>query len=380
MLRLVSVLILVSSVTSAQERQRPPVEHTDLWSEPYPGIRYLRRVTTAPCTVHVLEIDLSAEGVEVFASTHDERWHTVGDFARDNDVVAAINGGFWESMAQPGGLQVTGGERWPGTKDDPRYGVFSVRRNGRVRIHRPEDITEPYPEDTLHAVSGRPMLVDDGELDVASIDPSESANLRQPRTVAGLARHGRRLWLAVTDGRQEHSKGMTLYEAGRLLIELGAERALNLDGGGSSTLFIERLGGIVNAPSGGRWEQRLGLGATSRQRGEETGRVRRRNGRELVYVRGVEREVMNSLGIRAPGPAIDVPLTPPPLSMPGEDREVVVLPPRPPTVSLGKLREWVVPVGVGGGLLVVLLVVRRCMTRRPKLKGRVSQMNDVHSS
>ena len=367
---LLPAALLVATPARAEERERPPVEAWDLWSEPHPGVRYLRRVTTAPCTVHVLAIDLAEEGVALELTPHADRWETVRTLAEEEGFEAAVNGGFWESFSRPGGLHVSAGEAWPETHDDGHYGFFAVReRRGRRRalISPPEAFVDPPPTDLALATSGRPMLVRDGELDVLAIDPVESANRRQPRTAVGVSADGRRVWLAVTDGRQEHSKGMTLYELGRLLAELGAADALNLDGGGSSTLFVERLGGVINAPSGSRWEEALGFGV-ERVEGEETGRRRRtRDGREMVYVRGVEREVMNVLGVRARAPeaATEPPRAPPPLTLPAEVPEVVTLPPRAPPVSLGRLREWLRPVGWGlGTLLVVTITVKRAYRRR----------------
>jgi hypothetical protein len=88
------------------------------------------------------------------------------------------------------------------------------------------------------AVGGRPMLVRDsvvvGEVDT---EGQPSFRLRNPRTAAGIARDGKRLILVVVDGRQKgYSDGMTLRETANLLLALGARDAINLDGGGSSTL------------------------------------------------------------------------------------------------------------------------------------------------
>jgi exopolysaccharide biosynthesis protein len=70
---------------------------------------------------------------------------------------------------------------------------------------------------------------------------------RHPRTaIAALG--DRRALLAVVDGRQPAlSVGMTLDELARLLIEFGATEAINLDGGGSTTMVVQ--GQIVNNPS-----------------------------------------------------------------------------------------------------------------------------------
>ena len=54
---------------------------------------------------------------------------------------------------------------------------------------------------------------------------------------------------AVVDGRQEHSHGLTLTEFAELLVKFGVQNAINLDGGGSSALYVD--GDVVNSPSDG---------------------------------------------------------------------------------------------------------------------------------
>ena len=80
---------------------------------------------------------------------------------------------------------------------------------------------------------------------------------RQPRTLAGVRADGA-LLLVTVDGRAPGwSAGMTLPEAARLMRSLGARDALNLDGGGSSTMTV--LGEVVNRPSD-RVERRVSDG------------------------------------------------------------------------------------------------------------------------
>jgi hypothetical protein len=62
---------------------------------------------------------------------------------------------------------------------------------------------------------------------------------------------GETLWLIVVDGRQRnYSAGVTLVELVDIILELGADAALNLDGGGSTTLVMEGTRGAVllNSP------------------------------------------------------------------------------------------------------------------------------------
>lgn len=76
-----------------------------------------------------------------------------------------------------------------------------------------------------------------------------------PRTAAGVSRNGRRMYLMVVDGRSERSGGVTLAELARLLWQAGADDAVNLDGGGSSTLVLRDPGDdtatVRNSPSDG---------------------------------------------------------------------------------------------------------------------------------
>ena len=98
-------------------------------------------------------------------------------------------------------------------------------------------------------VGGFPLLILDGESvlhRVPRIWPPFATG-RHPRTAVAIDGDGTVL-LLVVDGRQEgYSVGMTLEELTDLLLELGAVDALNLDGGGSTTLVTTE--GIVNRPS-----------------------------------------------------------------------------------------------------------------------------------
>jgi phosphodiester glycosidase len=77
--------------------------------------------------------------------------------------------------------------------------------------------------------------------------PANFINMRHPRTLIGVDAKGF-IWLAAIDGRQpEHSVGMMFADLERLCDRLGLTDALNLDGGGSTTMVVG--GKIVNKPS-----------------------------------------------------------------------------------------------------------------------------------
>ncbi|MEV0277112.1 phosphodiester glycosidase family protein [Streptomyces sp. NPDC050610] len=99
------------------------------------------------------------------------------------------------------------------------------------------------------AVGGFPVLRDDVPLD--GLDAVTAA----VRTAAGVGDRGRRLYLLALDGAAEYRSGLTVSELASVMRDLGADDALNLDGGGSSTLVTRAAGDagarVRNHPSGG---------------------------------------------------------------------------------------------------------------------------------
>ncbi len=79
------------------------------------------------------------------------------------------------------------------------------------------------------------------------LNPGTFINARHPRTIIGVDEH-RFIWLAAVDGRQaNYSIGMTFADLQRLCDRLKLTDALNLDGGGSTTMVVQ--GRVVNRPS-----------------------------------------------------------------------------------------------------------------------------------
>ncbi|WP_320776020.1 phosphodiester glycosidase family protein, partial [Streptomyces sp. CRN 30] len=101
----------------------------------------------------------------------------------------------------------------------------------------------------VFAVGGTPVL--SGGRPLPGLDDGTAA----VRTVAGIADGGRRLLLVALDGAPEYRRGLTVAETAALMLGLGARQALNLDGGGSSTLVARERGAsavsVRNHPSGG---------------------------------------------------------------------------------------------------------------------------------
>ncbi|MGQ9454721.1 MAG: phosphodiester glycosidase family protein [Armatimonadota bacterium] len=117
------------------------------------------------------------------------------------------------------------------------------------------DIQSPNGFDwtnVLQAVGGGPWLLRDGKPWIDTVAEGFSVTgfekARHPRTAVGLTRDSK-LLLVTVDGRQTISVGVSLQDLAELMMKLAAVSAINLDGGGSTTLSVRGI--LVNAPSGG---------------------------------------------------------------------------------------------------------------------------------
>ncbi len=103
------------------------------------------------------------------------------------------------------------------------------------------------------AIGGGPRLLRDGRIEITGREERflpDVLNGRAPRTAVGITPSGEVL-LVVADGRRaQESVGLTLEELAQLMLDLGAVEAMNLDGGGSTTLVVDGM--LLNNPSDGR--------------------------------------------------------------------------------------------------------------------------------
>ncbi len=102
-----------------------------------------------------------------------------------------------------------------------------------------------------HAIAGGPTLLRGGKIvsEWAAEGFTEKFSFqRHPRTAVGRTNSGY-LWFVAIDGRSNLSAGATLEETARILMRLSCTDAVNLDGGGSTTLNIQGI--VVNRPSDG---------------------------------------------------------------------------------------------------------------------------------
>ena len=125
----------------------------------------------------------------------------------------------------------------------PQSKLSSLKIGDKVSL----DIkTVPNWKNVNHIISGGPYLVKDGEIFVdMTAQKLGCIGGRNPRTAIGYTKDNHVI-IITADGREGSSIGMTLTELARLMQSLGCINAMNLDGGGSTVMYVN--GNIVNRP------------------------------------------------------------------------------------------------------------------------------------
>ena len=107
--------------------------------------------------------------------------------------------------------------------------------------------TNPKWQGVKHIISGGPYLVRNGQIFVDTIEEKlQAIGGRNPRTAIGYTSDGNFI-IVTADGREGSSVGLTLNELAWFMKSLGCVNAINLDGGGSTVMYVN--GQIVNSPS-----------------------------------------------------------------------------------------------------------------------------------
>jgi len=190
---------------------------------------------------------------------------------REGGVEAVVRGGLVAAVRPPGtgpvprdGLLLTGtGDAARFLRDAalPRSRVqvqLRLRAGGRALATAPFGPPPGALAEPAAVVGAGPRLLRAGRVAVTAraegFAPPQAPSFfgtfvasRQPRTLAGVREDGTLLLVTVDGRRPGWSVGMTLREAARLMHSLGARDALNLDGGGSSTMVVR--GEVVSRSS-----------------------------------------------------------------------------------------------------------------------------------
>jgi hypothetical protein len=225
----------------------------------YNGIVYSVSVRNEerPMVIHILDIDLNAAGLSLLVTTGDPETgnvsaRTTSQFLTNNNLQLAINGdGFspWFDLGPLGYMPRTGQSVSPHgfamsrgiayTEEEDRLPTLYMYNNNYASMDNV--VAQRY-----NAISGGLKLVTAGQA-VEGLDDSNA----DPRTAIGIDQIGQRMVILVVDGRQSgYSEGATMAELAQLFLERNIYHAMNLDGGGSSTLVVQGPDGpeVLNSP------------------------------------------------------------------------------------------------------------------------------------
>ena len=209
-----------------------PEEATEIEVD-YPGITYhqLRRYN-ANC--HNLEIDMAGKRFHV---TTYRGLKTVSSVAKKLNAPIVFNGDGWGRAGYPNSIAASDGRIGQKKQFDLRPWINVAKKN-KISI---DFRWRKWRKKLYNTVSGdRYIIAENGKY-----NHRIRATNKDPRTAIGYTRD-QKLIVIVADGRTQQSAGLSFRELGYLFEEYGARMAINLDGGGSTALWIKDK--IVNVP------------------------------------------------------------------------------------------------------------------------------------
>jgi Phosphodiester glycosidase len=256
----------------AQALSQRPIAASQPATPLFSGVTIERRHRARPYPqqLTILAIDLAAPGLRPWTNGDATTAQTTTRILRQQGLQVAINAGFFSpfyeetpwNYAPRSGQPVTIVGR--SIRDGQTYSRFPesfpvlcfypqvAYDQGAPRLAQIVQGKDACPG-AKAAIAGNRFLLRDGE---AYKNGDAEGKRPYPRTAVAIDRSGRKLWLLIADGKQPgYSHGASLPELTALAQELGATDAINLDGGGSTTLVAEVKGQpqVLNAPIHGKW-------------------------------------------------------------------------------------------------------------------------------
>lgn len=202
--------------------------------------------------INLIEIFVDSVSTEFKLAFLEDSTVKTSQFAEEHEALIAVNGSYFRR--DTGGSMVfvkaDGSIIYEGRPGENRYqenGAIAWTGSQPFQILKRSDAGW-HNESFDNILSSGPLLIFESEIQVFNNDPFHQN--RHPRTAIAIT-NDRRLYLVTIDGRSFQAYGMTIPELTQFLKELGVEHALNLDGGGSTAMWIKNMteNGIVNYPS-----------------------------------------------------------------------------------------------------------------------------------
>ena len=206
-----------------------------------------------PQSISLIEIDPGA-GLKVGVTVSDKMRET-SKMASEQGAIAAINGSYFD-MKRGNSVCFLKVDRQ--VVDTTTLGEFARRVTGAVSIRKGKmkiiswnrQIEKQYKGKKGIVLASGPLMLKDGRYYDWSLCEKDFIRTKHPRSAVALTKDGKILFITV-DGRfPKHAGGVSIPELAHLIRILGGKDAINLDGGGSTTLWLSGApdNGIVNYP------------------------------------------------------------------------------------------------------------------------------------
>ncbi len=211
--------------------------------------------------MYVTTVDTTVDTVQVYANYMDNQISTWGlqtlseqvaamesNYEEPFTVVAGINASYYNTTTgKPTGAFVMEGVDVTNEAEGNNYAFFAVLKDGTYMIGNKGEYSS-YKGQIKEAIGGYVHIVKDGQV-VSGLDKTT----KYPRQTIGLTKDGK-IILMTADGSQTQTVGLTYQEQAEVMLAMGCEDALHLDGGNSATFGGIREGTkefvLLNSPSG----------------------------------------------------------------------------------------------------------------------------------
>ena len=244
---LIILLISCSSKEFIQFYSSNTIDENIIWK-----VIKTDEINQASASINILDVNMNKLEGEIVLAWNKGVLLPTSEIAVEYDAIAAINGSFFDLKKTGGSVLFLqeDGKVIQETHDKIEFineGAYAMDTNGVVSILKREGDWSYSPAYDDIIVSG-PLLLHDNEF--CNLDSVRFNLIRNPRTAIGLT-DDYHLILLTVDGRHAEAAGMNMWELQSFMHELGCTAALNLDGGGSTTMYIKgkNANGLVNYPS-----------------------------------------------------------------------------------------------------------------------------------
>lgn len=206
-----------------------------------------------PQVINLIEIDPD-KGMKAGIAISDEMKNT-SRIASEHHALAAINGSYFDMQRGNSVCFLKVGRQ---VIDTTTINEFKLRvtgavyeRKGKMKlIHWNRQVEKKYKRKVGTILASGPLLLKDGRVCDWSLCGKDFVRAKHPRSAVCMTKDGKILFVTVNGRFPGRAEGMNIPELAHLLRILGGKDALNLDGGGSTTLWLSGApeNGVVNYP------------------------------------------------------------------------------------------------------------------------------------